>query len=443
MLVKAARTSMGVHSPHQIKRDFAGVVGALKRALELEDTSCEYYQMIKADPQAPLPVIPSNQNHTARTVSPSSATISTTRLPNGITVVSETGALPGPVSLKILLDVGTRHESSDTSGSLLSIQNSYLKTVINTNETVNYGMVQMSGGSSSMQYDQETALFSASCLEHDAVDIFGMVADCALEPRSVVSANVSIQKGKHRHALERITGSGIEFNDALFRSAFGLRGIGMPILGIESNIEYLNAIKIQKFQVENITPNRIFIGASNVENHEEFVDLVTQKLSFITPIDGRKVREVESSQYIGGQHIFATPSSSAHVALAFEAPSWQDKDAVALRLASSILGATGTSASTIRPFDRLNRTLLSTSAFVTDAAVINFTFSDSGLFGLRATGSASHVILSHTGTTDSRRTQGTTTGSGRRTHRRRTRNRQDLPQGQGPLWTRRPCCQTH
>lgn len=51
-------------------------------------------------------------------------------------------------------------------------------------------MVQMSGGDFEMNYDQESAFFNAHCLQHDVVDIFNMVADCAFEPRSHTSANV-------------------------------------------------------------------------------------------------------------------------------------------------------------------------------------------------------------------------------------------------------------
>jgi processing peptidase subunit beta len=39
------------------------------------------------------------------------------------------------------LNVGARDENNETSGSLLSMKNTYMKTVLNTNETVNYGMV--------------------------------------------------------------------------------------------------------------------------------------------------------------------------------------------------------------------------------------------------------------------------------------------------------------
>lgn len=41
----------------------------------------------------------------------------------------------------VLLDVGTRDETKETSGSLLSLKNTYYKTVVNTNETVNYGII--------------------------------------------------------------------------------------------------------------------------------------------------------------------------------------------------------------------------------------------------------------------------------------------------------------
>lgn len=48
----------------------------------------------------------------------------------------------------------------------------------------------MSGGNFECDYNQETTYFRASCLSQDVVDIFNMVADCSLEPRSVVAASV-------------------------------------------------------------------------------------------------------------------------------------------------------------------------------------------------------------------------------------------------------------
>ena len=43
--------------------------------------------------------------------------------------------------LGFLIDVGTRDENEETSGSLLALKNTYLKTLKHTNETINYGMI--------------------------------------------------------------------------------------------------------------------------------------------------------------------------------------------------------------------------------------------------------------------------------------------------------------
>ena len=50
------------------------------------------------------------------------------------------------ICIGFLINVGTRDETPETSGSLLALKNTYLKTLKHTNETINYGMIQMSGG---------------------------------------------------------------------------------------------------------------------------------------------------------------------------------------------------------------------------------------------------------------------------------------------------------
>lgn len=56
--------------------------------------------------------------------------------------MTESAYFPSNVHIGVLIDIGTRDENSETSGSLLSIKNTYFKTILNTNETVNYGVIQ-------------------------------------------------------------------------------------------------------------------------------------------------------------------------------------------------------------------------------------------------------------------------------------------------------------
>ena len=79
-------------------------------------------------------------------VSPAQSTYQTTKLPSGITVLTESVSVPANVQLGILVDVGSRDENPETSGAMHLLKHIYLKTAINTNETVNYGISQMAGG---------------------------------------------------------------------------------------------------------------------------------------------------------------------------------------------------------------------------------------------------------------------------------------------------------
>lgn len=88
----------------------------------------------------------------------------------------------------------------------------------------------MSGGKFEMDYDQETTYFNVNCLGHDVVDIFRMLADCALEPKSVVAANLAIHKNKNTHKLEELINTGEEFNNNIFSTAYGgITGLGISL----------------------------------------------------------------------------------------------------------------------------------------------------------------------------------------------------------------------
>ena len=52
-------------------------------------------------------------------------------------MLTESRSNPTNVNMGILLNIGSRDETTENSGSLLSIKNTYMKTVLNTNETVN------------------------------------------------------------------------------------------------------------------------------------------------------------------------------------------------------------------------------------------------------------------------------------------------------------------
>lgn len=72
---------------------------------------------------------------------PKALTVTDSKLDNGVTIVTENSSIGNTVHMGLLFDVGSRDETTKTSGSLHSIMTCFYKSFKNTNETINYGMM--------------------------------------------------------------------------------------------------------------------------------------------------------------------------------------------------------------------------------------------------------------------------------------------------------------
>jgi len=84
-----------------------------------------------------------------------------------------------------------------------------------------------------------------------------MMVDIALEPRSVLAANVARSKNHKSHDLYKHLAKFDPFSDIqelLLRTAYGYNTLGMPRLGLGKNIDNIDARLLQQFIMDNITP---------------------------------------------------------------------------------------------------------------------------------------------------------------------------------------------
>lgn len=250
------------------------------------------------------------------TCTPVESTYQSTKLSSGITVLTESVSVPSNVQLGVFVDVGSRDENAESSGATLLLKNAHLKTAISTNETVNYGIIQMAGAELNLDYGRESGFYRINCLSHDVIDVFSMLVDVALEPRNSVACAVGRSKNEESHLVDAQTGGNQLFNDHLFAAAFQNKSLGRPVFGTRSNVANLTSEVIQKFQLANFTHDRIVISATGIENHQEFVDLVSEKMNLTQLANNAPQRE--SAKYIGGEIRNFNESSIVHVALAFE-----------------------------------------------------------------------------------------------------------------------------
>jgi len=222
-----------------------------------------------------------------------------------------------------------------------------------------------------------------------------MMVDIALEPRSVIAANVARSKNEKSHALHKHLSKYDPFADnqeLLLRTAYGYNTLGMPRLGMEGNVGNLDARCLQQFIMDNITPKKCLIVASGVKNHREYVDLVKERLGDVLPVPEHQYTR-EASSYIGGEQRTWTESPSTSIALAFESVPWNHEDVFSFYVANTLLGS-ATAFSSGGPgkgmYCRAVTSLMQGNNFVDSASSINSHFTDSGLFGLQIEGPGSH-----------------------------------------------------
>jgi predicted Zn-dependent peptidase len=75
-----------------------------------------------------------------------------------------------------------------------------------------------------------------------------MMVDIALEPRSVLAANVARSKNRKSHDLSKHLHNYDPFSansELLLRTAFGYHTLGMPSLGLDHNVENIDARMLQ------------------------------------------------------------------------------------------------------------------------------------------------------------------------------------------------------
>jgi len=112
----------------------------------------------------------------------------------------------------------------------------------------------------------------------------------------------------------------------IHEAAYLNNSVGLPMLGPKSNLERFTTQALREYQQTFFTPRRMVISAIGVD-HEELVNLVQDTFVALPSESGI---EMENAKYTGGDvrtHLRGD-HGLIHLVLAFEGPSWHDKDLV-------------------------------------------------------------------------------------------------------------------
>mmetsp|Transcript_29273 Transcript_29273/g.52348 ORF Transcript_29273/g.52348 Transcript_29273/m.52348 type:complete len:468 (-) Transcript_29273:3548-4951(-) len=319
---------------------------------------------------APTRAIP---EHQAIYQEPRTAKLETTTLPNGVRIISESAAFPNVVRLGVVVNAGPRDETSYNSGVSHALYRTYLKTNFRTNEQLNYCIAQMAGGHLEAELGHETLLYSGQCLSHDVYDMLQVLSDVALDEKTVADEEAAQWRIDEFWKLNEVNSTPLSKAEHVRNTvAYGLKGLGMPIYGFQSNFQNIGCSHLNAFRKTHATPDRMVVYGAGILNHSEFVNAVSP---YFVHLKADKGPAREKSQYLGGEFRELSESPETTISLHFEGAKAAQQ--IPQLVAQTILGSTGD-----RALSRAQTHFHANQPWVQHVHADSSAYSDSGLFGL-------------------------------------------------------------
>jgi len=299
--------------------------------------------------------------------------INLTRLPNGLTVVTERMDRVETVSFGAYVASGTRNELAEENGVSHFLEHMAFKGTARRSAARIAEEIENVGGHINAYTAREQTAYYVKLLKEDlalGADIIGDI----LTHSTFLPEELERERGV---ILQEIGQANDTPDDIIFdhfqETAFPGQPMGRPTLGTDALIRNMRRDTLTGYMRTHYTTGNIVVAAAGNLHHEEvvslaerhFADLPTAPLE--TPLPGR---------YEGGEFRKARELDQVHVVLGFPSVGYGDPDYYPVLLLSTLLGGGMSS--------RLFQEIREKRGLVYSIYSFTAPFNDGGLFGIYA-----------------------------------------------------------
>ncbi|WP_291298073.1 pitrilysin family protein [Elioraea sp.] len=262
-------------------------------------------------------------------------TIRTTRLPSGLTVVTETMPHVGTVSLGAYVAAGTRHERPEENGASHFLEHMAFKGTARRSAAKIAEEIEDVGGHLNAYTARERTAYYAKVLKEDAPLAADIIAD--ILQHSVFDAEeLERERGV---ILQEIGQANDTPDDIVFdhfqTTAYPDQPMGLPTLGTEDVIKAMPREALVSYMRQHYTPHRVVVAAAGAITHEAMLDLVAQHF---TALPEGSADAPLPARYAGGEFREAQELDQVHLVLGFPSMAYDDPQYHAGLLLSTLLG---------------------------------------------------------------------------------------------------------
>lgn len=258
-----------------------------------------------------------------------------TRLPNGLTVVSEKMPRVETVSIGAYVNAGTRHEAAAENGVSHFLEHMAFKGTEKRDAAAIAREIENVGGHLNAYTSRENTAYYAKVLKEDvglAADIIGDI----LTHSSFVPEELERERGV---ILQEIGQANDTPDDIVFdhfqSTAYATQAMGRPVLGTEDTIKAMSREALTGYMRRHYGPQRMVVAAAGALEHEALLDLVRVHFADLPTADAAVM---EAARYTGGEFREERDLDQVHLVLGFPSVSATDPLHTSTQLLSTLLG---------------------------------------------------------------------------------------------------------
>ncbi|RLL71358.1 M16 family metallopeptidase [Paenirhodobacter hankyongi] len=261
--------------------------------------------------------------------------IETTTLPNGLRIITE--PMPGlaSVSVGIWVLAGGRHERPEQNGIAHFLEHMAFKGTKTRTALQIAEAIEDVGGYINAYTSREMTAFYARVLGADVPLALDVISDIVLNPvfdqREIeVERNVILQEiGQTLDTPDDI------IFDWLQEAAYPDQAIGRTILGPAEKVSRFGREDLSRFVGEHYGPDQMILAAAGDVDHDAIVKQAEAIFGGLSPV---RQPAPQLARWVGSERRELRDLEQVHFALAFEGPTYRDRDLYTAQVYTTAMG---------------------------------------------------------------------------------------------------------
>ncbi len=296
--------------------------------------------------------------------------IEITKLPNQLTVATDTMTDAETVSIYVWVEIGTKHESPEKNGIAHFIEHMMFKGTSHRTAKMIAEEFDNTGGYINAYTTREYTVYYCRILKNDIARAVNIMADM------LQNSTFDLEELERERSVifQEIGQSEDTPNDIIFdhyqNLIFGNDPLGRPILGTKDTVSSISYDDLKEFTNNYYTAGNIVISAAGAVSHKEFTDIVEREFS---KLRHGSFQPTTSSIYQSGDYRKNKELEQLHLILGFKGINCFDPRFTTMQVLSSILGSGMSSRlfQEVREKRGLAYTISSSPSLYRDAGVIS------------------------------------------------------------------------